>query len=206
MAAPPPSVAVFDIGNVLIRWDPRNLYRKLFDGDAQRMEWFLANVCTDLWNLEQDRGRSFADATAECIARFPDWETEIRAYDERWVETLGGAIAENVTLLARLDRAGVPLYAITNYSVEKFALTRTLFPFLEAFRGIVVSGAERIVKPDPRIYRLLCERHALDPIACLFIDDSPANVAAARALGMAAIQYASGLDLARALQRLGLPA
>ncbi len=200
-----PSVVVFDIGNVLIRWDPRNLYRTLFEGDMARVEWFLANICTDAWNLEQDRGRSFTEAIAERIARFPDWEAHIRAYDERWVETLGGAIAENVALLARLERMGVPLYAITNYSVEKFALTRTLYPFLGTFRGIVVSGTERLVKPDPRIYQVLIDRHALDPADCVFIDDSHANVRGAEGVGMAAIHYSPGLDLAKALRELGLP-
>lgn len=200
-----PSAVVFDIGNVLIRWDPRNLYRKLFDGDQARMEWFLANICTDAWNLEQDRGRSFAEAVAELIALFPDWEAYIRAYHERWPETLDGAIADNVVLLARLERLGVPLYAITNYSAEQFALTRTLFPFLDTFRDIVVSGTVRLVKPDPRIYRLFFERHAFAPASTLFIDDSLANVRGAEEAGMQAIHYRPGLDLAAALRALGLP-
>ncbi|MGH7069009.1 MAG: HAD family hydrolase [Acetobacteraceae bacterium] len=182
-----PSVVVFDIGNVLIRWDPRNLYRKLFDGDRARMEWFLANICTDAWNLEPDRGRSFAEAVAERIALFPDWEAYIRAYHERWRETLGGEIAENVALLARLERLAVPLYAITNYSAEQFVLTRTLFPFLTTFRNIVVSGTVRLVKPDPPIYRLFLERHALAPASTLFIDDSLANVRGAEEAGMQTI-------------------
>lgn len=199
-----PSVVVFDIGNVLIRWDPRNLYRKLFNGDEARMEWFLANICTDAWNREQDRGRSFAAAVAESIALFPDWEPQIRAYHERWRETLNGEIAENVALLARLERVAVPLYAITNYSAEKFALTRMLFPFLATFRDIVVSGTVRLVKPDRRIYRLFLERHTLAPASTLFIDDSLANVRGAEEAGMQAIHYRPGLDLAAALRALGL--
>lgn len=203
MASP---TVVFDIGNVLIRWNPRNLYRKLFAGDTVLMEWFLANICSVAWNLEQDRGRSFAEAIADCTTRFPEWEAYIRAYDERWVETLDGAISENVALLRRLDQASVPLYAITNYSVEKFSVTRTLFPFLALFRGIVVSGEERLVKPDPRIYWLLFERYALDPATCVFVDDSTANVFAARRAGMTAIHYVPGLNLTEALRKLGLPA
>lgn len=200
------STVVFDIGNVLIRWDPRNLYRKLFAGNTALMEWFLANICSATWNLEQDRGRSFAEAVAECTARFPDWEAYIRAYDERWIETLDGTISENVALLRRLDQAGVPLYAITNYSAEKFGLTRTLFSFFGMFRGIVVSGEERLVKPDPRIYWLLFERYALDPTTCVFIDDSTANVSGAQKAGMTAIHYVPGLNLAEALRKLDLPA
>ncbi len=193
---------VFDVGNVLVRWDPRHLYRKLF-ADAERMEWFLTHVCDPAWNLEQDRGRSFADGVAERIARHPEWEAEIRAYDERWFETLDGGIEENVGLLHRLKAEGVPLYAITNFSAEKFAITRTHFPFFDLFDGIVVSGEEQLLKPDPAIYRLLLDRYGLAAADCVFIDDSAANVAGARAIGMEGILYAPGVDLATKLAELG---
>jgi 2-haloacid dehalogenase len=197
---------VFDIGNVLLRWDPRNLFRKLFADDAAGMEWFLAHVCDSAWNLEQDRGRSFAAAVTERVAEFPEWEAQIRAYDERWPETLDGVIEPNLALLRRLRAAQVPCYAITNYSREKFALTRTLHPFLDEFDGIVVSGEVGLVKPDPRIFHLLLERHGLAAEACVFIDDSAINVAGAEAIGMRAIHFTEGDDLAAALRGLGLPA
>src|SRR6478752_7007357 len=120
-----PTTIVFDIGNVLLDWNPRYLFRKLFD-DPQRMEWFLNEVCHHEWNLEQDRGRLFADAVAERIALFPDLAAEIHAYDERWAETLNGAIQGSVDILQAIRAAGIPNYAITNFSAEKFAVAREM--------------------------------------------------------------------------------
>jgi 2-haloacid dehalogenase len=203
----PPTTLVFDIGNVLISWDPRNLYRNLFE-DGERMEWFLAEVCNHEWNLEQDRGRLFAEAITERTAAFPDLETEIRAYDERWPEMISGPIAGSVRLLEAVRAAGRPNYAITNFSHEKFAVAREMFGFLRSFDGIVVSGDEKLVKPDPAIYRLLIERHGLDPADCIFIDDSPANVAGARLVGMRGVHFTSPDGLLRDLEAAGydLPA
>ena len=195
-------LVVFDVGNVLLRWDPRNLYRKLF-ADPGRMEWFLTHVCDPAWNLEQDRGRSFAEGTALLLARFPEWAAEIRAYDERWEEMLDGPIAENVALLERLRAAGERVYAITNFEGEKWAVAQRLYPFLRGFDGLIVSGEERLVKPDPAIYRLLLDRHGLDAAECVFIDDSERNVLGARHVGMHAIHYTPGTDLAAELARLG---
>ncbi|HEV2557523.1 MAG TPA: HAD family phosphatase [Microvirga sp.] len=203
LTARPPTTVVFDVGNVLLRWDPRNLYRKLFD-DEQRMEWFLANVCTSDWNLEQDRGRAWDEAVALLVARHPDHEPAIRAFHERWHETVSGVFEENVALLKRLQEAGVPTYCITNFSVPKFREAQARFPFLASFLGTVVSGDERLVKPDPAIYRLLLDRYGLVAEECVFIDDSPANVAGARAAGMHAIHYAEPMDLGAELGRLGL--
>ena len=200
-----PHIVVFDIGNVLLRWDPRHLYRALFDDEAQ-MEWFLAHVCDPAWNLEQDRGRTWAEAVEERIARHPEWASRIRAFDERWQETVPGAIEENVALVARLRAAGVPTYAITNFSREKFEESRRRFPWLDAFDGVVVSAVERLVKPDPAIYRLFLERYGLTAPDCVFIDDSEANVAGAQSVGMGAILYREPMDLAAALRRMGLPA
>ncbi len=198
------TTVVFDIGNVLIRWDPRHLYRKLLDDEAA-MERFLAEVCTDAWNLEQDRGRSFAEAVAERVALFPEHEALIRAYDERWDEMVPGAIDGTVEILDELEAAGVPLYAITNFSTEKFALALRRFPFLGRFRDTVVSAHERLLKPDPAIYRLLLERNGLSAGESVFIDDSPKNVAGAEAAGMAAIHFRSPEDLRARLADLGLP-
>lgn len=201
---PSPTTLVFDIGNVLIAWDPRNLYRKVFD-DPARMEWFLSEVCDHDWNLEQDRGRLFADAVAERIALFPDLAAEIRAYDERWPETLSGPIPGSVAILEQARAAGVPNYAITNFSAEKFAVARALFPFLDGFDGIIVSAEERLVKPDPAIYRLLLDRYGLAAGDCVFIDDSPKNVEGARAVGMHAVAFTAPARLAEDLAAMGFP-
>lgn len=200
-----PSIVVFDVGNVLIDWDPRHLYRKVFT-DPARMDWFLAEVCTPEWNLEQDRGRSFAEAIAERIALFPDLAAEIRAYDERWHETVSGAIEDSVALLEALRAGGVRTFAITNFSTEKFALAQQRFPFLKGFEGIVVSGAEKMLKPDPAIYRTLLDRYRLAAGDCLFIDDSMKNVEGAKSVGMHGHHFTSPAALAAEFRRHGLPA
>lgn len=204
LTAQMPTTIVFDVGNVLLRWDPRHLYRKLFD-DENRMEWFLSHVCTSEWNVEQDRGRDWDEAVALLVARHPDHEGPIRAFHERWHETVSGVYEENVALLERLRRAGVPNYCITNFSGPKFLEAQKRFPFLAGFDGVVVSGDERLLKPDPAIYRRLLDRYALRAEDCLFIDDSGANVEGARAVGMHAIHYREPMDLAAELQRFGFP-
>ena len=186
---------VFDIGNVLVHWEPRALYRKFFATEDE-VEWFLANVCNHDWNLEQDRGRSFADAVIEATARFPEHADAIAAYDLRWHETVLGPIDGSVAILEELKARGTPLYAITNFNQDKFRETVARFPFLRLFRDIVVSGDERVVKPDPAIYRLLMERNGLAAEACVFIDDSLNNVAGAKAVGMKAIHF-TGPDALR---------
>ena len=188
------TVAVFDIGNVLLHWDPRLLYRKLFKDEAT-MEWFLAEVCSPSFNLELDAGRPFSEAIADLTGRFPDYAEEIRAYDDRWLETTLGLMTDSAEILQTLRRNGVRNYAITNFSAEKFSLVRAIYPILAGFDGIVVSGEDYIVKPDPAIYRLLLGRYGLAAADCLFIDDSAKNVAGARAIGMQAhlFECASGL-------------
>lgn len=196
-------VAVFDIGNVLIGWEPRNLYRRLLADDPERVEWFLENVCTPAWNLEQDRGRSFADGVSLLVRDFPHLESHIRAYDERWHETVTGAIDGMAPLVERLKRNGHRLYAITNFNRDKFRETRTRFPVLDGFDGIVVSGEEGLVKPDPAIYRLLFDRYGLKASDCVFIDDNEANVAGARAAGMTGLRFTGADRLAGDLRDLG---
>jgi len=182
---------VFDIGNVLIHWDPRALYRTIFSSEAE-VEWFLANVCSREWNLEQDRGRSFEDAIAEATARHPDHSEAIAAYHHRWHETIVAPIAGTVAILDELKAQGTPLFAITNWHQDKFRETQQRFPFLSnSFRDIVVSGDERLIKPDPAIYRLLLDRNGLEAGDCLFIDDSRKNVAGAEAVGMQAHHFTS---------------
>ncbi len=189
---------VFDLGGVLIDWNPRHLYRKLLPDDAS-IEDFLAEVCTSEWNYQQDAGRTVAEAVGELSGRHPDKAGLIAAYYERWEEMLGGAIDPSVALLEELDAAGVPLYALTNWSRETFPIARRRFPFLARFRGVVVSGEERAAKPDPRIYRILLERYGLQPAACLFVDDVAKNVEGARAAGMEGLLFTSAAELRREL-------
>ena len=196
-------VVVFDIGNVLLRWNPRNLFRKVFT-DEVAMEEFLATACAMSWIVETDRTRSFQPALDERIALYPQYARELRDFDERWIETLGGPIHENVELLERLRRQGERLYSITNFCDEKFEATRRLHPFLDSFHGIIVSGREGLVKPDPRIFELFLTRFGLLAHEVLFIDDSARNIAAARAAGMQAIHFVDGVDLTAELSARGL--
>ncbi|GLQ96568.1 HAD family hydrolase [Dyella mobilis] len=194
---------IFDLGNVLIGWDPRHLYRRLIDDEAQ-MEWFLREVCSSEWNERQDAGRPWAEATALLRAQFPEHADWIDAYHLRWQETLLGPIEGSVTLLAELKARGVRLLALTNWSHETFPIARRLYPFLQWFEGIVVSGEEQLVKPDPRIYRRLLERYAVEPASALYIDDSARNVATAEALGMRGWWFRDPPGLRRHLVELGL--
>ena len=194
---------VFDIGNVLLDWNPRHLYRKIFT-DVDRMEWFLANVCTPAWNLEQDRGRTFAEAVSLLSERHPEWANEIAAFDERWVETVAGEIPGSRVLLAELNRRGVKLYAITNFSAEKYEEAAARFGLFADFKGVVVSGRERLLKPDAAIYHLFLERYDVSPARSLFVDDSHVNVEGARRVGMHAVQFHDAARLRTELERLGL--
>jgi 2-haloacid dehalogenase len=194
---------VFDLGGVLIDWDPRYLYRKLL-ADEAAVEEFLATVCTPEWNAELDRGRPFAEGVAELVERHPVHAAAIAAYHERWPEMLGGDIPGTVELLAELRAAGVPLFALTNWSAETIGFARARFEFLGWFDGVVVSGEERLVKPDPRLFRRLLDRFGLAAEATLFVDDAPANVAAARRLGLDAVHFTGPGQLRRDLTGRGL--
>jgi 2-haloacid dehalogenase len=189
---------VFDLGGVLIDWDPRYLYRKLL-ADEAAVEEFLATVCTPAWNAEQDRGRPFAEGVAELVARHPDQAAAIAAYHERWAEMLGGEIPGTVELLAELRAAGMPTYALTNWSAETFGVARERFAFLDWFCGVLVSGEERLIKPDPRFFRLLADRFGVAPETSFYVDDSEANVAAARRLGFDAVPFTGPEQLRRDL-------
>ena len=188
--------AVFDLGGVLIDWDPRHLYRRVFGPDEAAMERFLATVCTAEWNAEQDRGRPFSEAVAELAADAPEHRANIEAYFDRWGEMLGGQIPGTESVLIELRSAGIRLYGLSNCSAETFPVAIDRFPCLSMFDGIVVSGSEGIAKPDPAIFEILCERYGLDSAACMFVDDAPANVRAAREAGFAhAIDFPSAAEL-----------
>jgi 2-haloacid dehalogenase len=204
MTAGASRVVIFDIGGVLVDWNPRYLYRRLFPDDAAGMERFLAEVCTPEWNLRQDAGRPFAEAVAELVGSYPAQAELIRAYHERWEETLGGAIDGSVAVLGEVRDAGHRLLALTNWSHETFPLARRRYRFLDWFQGIVVSGEEQLIKPDPRLYTRLIERYRVDPAHALFIDDSQRNVEAAVALGIHGIHFRSPSALRDQLIALGV--
>lgn len=200
-----PHTIIFDLGNVLIGWDPRNLYRKVFDTEEEA-DWFVRNI-TDLdWNEEQDRGRPVAEATEELVARHPKWEREIRMYYDRWTEHFSGPIAGTVAILKQLHAGGdYRLLALTNWSAELFPWARRTYPFLALFESIMVSGEVKLKKPDPAIYRLLAETYGLDDFAgCVFIDDSERNVVAARALGLDAVRFTDAERLREELGKRGV--
>jgi 2-haloacid dehalogenase len=198
------SVVVFDLGGVLLDWNPRHLYRKLFDGDDVAMERFLATVCTSDWNEEQDAGRTFAEACASLKSDHPAHAELIDAWVERQSEMFSGAIAGTVEILAELRAGGVPLYALTNFSAETFPAARERFEFLSWFRGTLVSGDVKMIKPDPRIFEHFLEIFAIDPAHAVYIDDRQNNVDAAVALGMHGVLFTDPPQLRMELVRLGL--
>jgi 2-haloacid dehalogenase len=196
-------VVVFDLGGVLIDWNPRHLYRKLIEDEAI-IEWFLAEVCHTAWNEEQDRGRSFAAAIEEAAARHPEYRPLIEAYFERWAEMMAGEIEGSVAILEELKSAGYELHALTNWSAETFPHARERFTFLEWFESILVSADVSLIKPDPAIFQLLLERIGRTPAECIYIDDNPKNVASAAALGFDAIAFRSAAQLRAELEGRGL--
>jgi 2-haloacid dehalogenase len=204
MNTPSIDTVIFDLGNVLIQWDPRHLYRKIFGPDVAGMEAFLAEVCTTEWNEHQDRGRPWKDAVAEAIERHPAQASNIRAYFERWAEMIPGALDDSVAILEELRPLDLRLLALTNWSAETFPIAQARFGFLDWFEGIVVSGHERLAKPQPEIFRLIIERFDLTPRPTLFIDDSLRNVEAARREGMHAIHFLGPDDLRARLRMAGI--
>ena len=196
------TAVVFDLGGVLIDWDPRYLYRTLFDDDAA-MEEFLATVTTQEWNHAQDAGRPWAAAIEELAEVYPEKRDLIEAYWRRWPETLGDAIGPTVEVLDEL-RGSVRLFALSNWSGETFPIARPRYPFLEWFDGIVISGEERLIKPDPAIFRVLLERYELRPGETVFVDDHAPNVEAAASLGIRALRFPDAAALRSALRDLGL--
>lgn len=197
------SVAVFDLGGVLVDWNPRYLYRKLFAGDEGAMEHFLANVCTPSWNAQQDAGRPFAEACASLKLEHPSQAQLIDAWFERQAEMLAGPIAGTVEILADLRARGVSLYALSNWSAETFPIAWERFEFLRWFQGILLSAQVRLIKPDPQIFKAFFETFAVDPVQAAYIDDMRINVEAATALGMHGILFTTPAALRRELVKLG---
>src|SRR5262245_10307850 len=201
---PDRSLVVFDLGGVLIDWDPRYFYRKLFNGNEAGMEHFLATVCTQQWNVQQDAGRTFAEGCARLKAQHPDHAVLIDAWLPGYPDMLGGDIPGAVEILRELRERGVPVYAITNWSLETFPIALERFDFLQWFRGILVSGEVKLLKPDPRIFKAFLERFKVDPGQVVYIDDQQRNVDSAEALGMHAIRFTDSDALRRELVALRL--
>lgn len=195
---------LFDLGNVLIRWDARNYYRSVFRDDVAGMEDFLTNVCTPEWNHQMDMGRPYDEAIAELKEKWPDKAELIEAWKTHWPDMLDGAIEENVEVLTELRKKGYALYALTNWSAENFHIAEERFGFLSWFRDIVVSGREKMAKPDPEFFKLAIRRFGIDPDRTVFIDDNAANIETARGLGMATVHVLPSTRLAEELRALGL--
>jgi 2-haloacid dehalogenase len=198
---------VFDLGGVLIDWNPEYVFRTLIPDDDRR-RYFFEHICTHDWNVEQDAGRRLSVATQLLVDQFPDWEAEIRAYYGRWTEMLGGPIPETVEVFRQLrDQGQHRLLALTNWSNETFPIALERYDFLHWFEGIVVSGDENTRKPFPEIYEILLTRYSLNPAKTVFIDDSLKNAEGAEALGIMGVHFKSPDGLRETLIRLGcLPA
>jgi len=201
-----PLTVVFDLGNVVLRWDPPSLYRQIFDGDEQKVNHFLTHICSPEWNLEQDRGRSWEEATDILIRDYPEWEKEIRAYYDRWFDMLLGPIEENARIVDELADQRHPIYSITNFSAHALHNCQKKWNFLNRFLGIVISSDERLVKPDPEIFHTFFTRYGQQPENCVFIDDSAANIETAQKLGMKTVHFLLGeTDLRQELKKLAVP-
>lgn len=193
---------IFDLGNVLIDWNPNYVFDQMFT-DRDQKKYFFENVCTMDWNEQQDAGRSIATATHELIQKHPDWKKYIEAYYGRWTEMLGGPIPDSVAILKSLKEEGkYKLYALTNWSAELFPIALQRYPFLQWFDGRVVSGEEKMRKPFPQFYQLILNRYHLLPQQTLFIDDSLRNIKAAQELGIQCIHFQSPGRLKEALLEL----
>ena len=195
---------IFDFGGVLMDWNPRYFFRDYFNDD-EKMEFFLKNIAEDEWNAEQDRGRSLKDGTDIQVAKFPEWEMEIRAYYDNWTTMLRSDIPENVAVLRKLEHSEYDLFGLTNWSAETFPYALENYDFFEIFKGkIVVSGTEKLIKPDKKIWEVLLERYHLKPEESVFIDDNPKNIEVAKSLGFATVHIIEEISLETELKSLGL--
>ena len=201
---PTADTVIFDLGGVLIDWNPEYLYRKIFSNDDD-LHYFLENICTGSWNQEQDAGYPLAQATAELAVKYPQYDAEIKAYYGRWQEMLGGYNVECVAILENLhQKKNCRLLALTNWSGETFHTAKNMYPFLNLFERIVVSGNEKIKKPDPRLYKILIDRYSIQPGKSIFVDDTKINVEVAVDLGFQAIHFLSANQLQEELKKWGL--
>jgi len=195
---------VFDIGGVLIDWNPRYLYRKIFSTEDE-ITWFMENICTPEWNDQQDAGRSFSEATEELVKKHPQHEVPIRAWYGRFPETISGAIQPTIDVLSSIkQKKAYRLYALTNWSAESFPWAVSNFEFLSWFEGIVVSGQEKTRKPYADFYHIMLKRYNIDPARAVFIDDNIKNIKGANDVGLNTIHFTSAAELEKDLKTLGV--
>jgi 2-haloacid dehalogenase len=196
------STIIFDFGGVLIDWNPRYMYKEEFE-ESSAMEDFLNRVCTDDWNLQQDKGRSLAEGTRILQESFPEHVAKIQLFYDQWEKMIKGQISQNVNVLRKLKEK-YKLYGLTNWSAETFPIVFNRYPFFKLFDGIVISGEEKLIKPDRKIFELLLDRYQLKAENALFIDDNIKNIQAAKELGFTTIHVLEKTDLERELHVLGL--
>lgn len=195
---------IFDFGGVLLDWNPRNLYRRYFQNDTTAMEHFLAEVNFAAWNAEQDRGRTFAEGVQILSKQFPHHRQLIHAYHEHWEESIVGPIHETIDILRLLKHKEYPLYGLSNWSGETFPIARRLYNFFDLFDDILISGEVGLIKPEPAIFDLMLDKIKRSAQDCIFIDDSPVNIAIADRLGFVTIQYTSPSGLETALRTMNI--
>jgi 2-haloacid dehalogenase len=192
---------LFDLGGVLIDWNPKYFYRKIFQTE-EAVDYFLKNICTFEWNEEQDRGRTIAEAEEMLISKFPEYASEIKMYYSNWEQMLGGSFEPSVSLLNEcINDPRLGVFALTNWSAETWPKAKLIFNFLNTFDGVLVSGQENLKKPDPSIFHLVCKRFKLEPSTTLFIDDNKNNIKAATDLGFQTIHFTS-LDKVEEVRKL----
>lgn len=196
---------IFDLGGVLVDWNPEYVYRNVFKNDPDKMHWFLNNVCNSDWNIEQDAGRTIAEANKIKIAEYPEFEKEIILFYEKWEYMFSGPFKENVELLVKLKASNnYKLYALTNWSAEKWDKALELFPFFKLFDGVVVSGKEKCRKPFPEIFEILFKRYLVNPETTIFIDDNFENIQSALLLKLNAIHLPIANELTEKLKPFNL--
>ena len=194
---------IFDFGGVLVDWNPHHLYDTYF-GDKDSADWFLSNICTMDWNMQMDAGKPFEQGVAEKIAQYPQWEKEIRLYWERWIDMMGDTIPNMYDWILQLKQQGYAIYGLTNWSTETFIQVKDKYSIFQMMDGIVMSGEERVTKPDAKIYHILLNRYQLAPEECVFFDDNLNNVIAAQNIGIHAVQFQSTEQAKRELSKVTL--
>ena len=200
----PIKAIIFDFGNVLLEWDPRNVYQRYFPDDPEGMELFLKEVNFMEWNLQQDKGRPFSQGVAVLSEQFPHRSDLIQAYHDHWIDSVGGLLTGPVDLLNQLKRAGYPLYGLSNWSAETFPYARQKFDFFDVFDDMVISGEVGHVKPDPEIFQILLNKIGRPAQECLLIDDSLPNIHQAEKMGFAVIHFQTPEQLGKELKQLHL--
>jgi 2-haloacid dehalogenase len=200
----PIKAIIFDFGNVLLEWNPRYVYQRYFPDDPQGMELFLAEVNFAEWNLEQDKGRPFAEGVAILSEKFPHYAQLIQAYHENWTDSIGSAYSGTIEILKKLKQAGYPLYGLSNWSAETFPFAREKYDFFDLFDDFVISGDVGHVKPDPEIFQIILEKIGRSAHECLFIDDALINIDQAQKMGFATIHFQSSEQLETSLRELKL--